>query len=302
MVIFSQNSEEAVESHDNMSWSTRLFNTAVKGLSVLNLRNYAAANSSANANAALRFNSVPRIRALNSLLRLLLTRDELMKFANELEKAVFGAAERKSVAPILDGLRDHISQVWKETVPEAAKEICAAVKKLASVFEVVAKKDGSPSPVKGDDPNDEFVASTNLLSTIQTCLFQAQMSLEAASTEDVKTDEAKTFVVSEKTPSGQTIAVNMWLYDDVLVRGSGDVMYPLDWIWVAHNKEKRVTKLVTLNSVFVFVADEDVLRLIRVAVSKYLSKVRKEICLVLFLSFFKILFFFPFFFFTGSLC
>lgn len=46
---------------------------------------------------------------------------------------------------------------------------------------------------------------------------------------------------------------------------------PLEWLWIAHKADKQVARLVTLSWIFAFVADADVIQLLRSVIGKWLE-------------------------------
>ena len=86
--------------------------------------------------------------------------------------------------------------------------------------------------------------------------------------DDAAHGEHRSFVVADAAGA----AVEMALYEDVLVRGASEVL-PLDWLWIAFQREKQLAKLITLSSSFAFVAPPDVLDLLRGAVARWLARI-----------------------------
>jgi hypothetical protein len=113
---------------------------------------------------------------------------------------------------------------------------------------------------------EEYTACVNC---IQPLIFLCG-NLPAESVNDAVTQ----FTVQEVVGGSGTVTVPVELkvYSDVLVKG-GTEMWPLDWIWISHSKQAGISKLITLNSVFVFRSTTDVLDLLRGVVGRYLGEV-----------------------------
>lgn len=126
---------------------------------------------------------------------------------------------------------------------EAARTVVLALQRLLATLE----RDG-----------EEYVAVVNAM---QPLLYVAGGVLAEQVQESEKESESRRFTVVEAT-SGQP--AELVLYEDVLVRGNGEVL-PLEWLWIAHQREKKTAKLITLDGkVFAFVVqDAAVLDLLR---------------------------------------
>ncbi len=193
--------------------------------------------------------NVARFRAVVALARLLVADASLLPFGEMIE-----ATRGAGVAAAAEALKTFVIGHWLEKgeTAEVAGKAKALLRALGRVAQTVDKE------------SEEYGALMNAMQPLVYLCGGAGGAEEG----DEQRDERRTFVVTDAAG----VAVEMTLYEDVLVKGASEVT-PLDWLWIAFQKEKQVAKLITLSSSFAFSTQSDVLDLLRGSVARWLSKI-----------------------------
>ncbi len=192
--------------------------------------------------------TVGRARAVLSLARVLARSVDLVASLELLESDDRAALGRAAAA-----LRSAVSEQWlDEPRPrEHAREARFVAKALQRLLSAL------------DRDGEEYVAIVNALQPLLYILKEEEEDKPQQDEEDEEeeklSEECRKFSVNDLNGQSEEFA----LFEDVLVRGL-DVI-PLEWLWIAYQKEKKMARLITLDGrVFAFsVQDNAVLDLLR---------------------------------------
>jgi hypothetical protein len=182
--------------------------------------------------------NVERFRAVMALTRVLARYDVLAPAVELLE-----SDDKNSSIKSVTMLRSLVVEKWLDVAGGNVEEARVLLQALQRVVHSL------------DRDSEEYVAVVNSMQPL--VYVTGGQALEQA--ENSENEECRKFFVTDVTGH----VVEIVLFEDTLMRGS-DLM-PLDWVWIAHQKEKKIAKIITLDGkVFAFtVTDLDVLDLLR---------------------------------------